>query len=207
MNRSYCMLSSCLAALALGAAATEARAQSGFLTRPTAGVFGGFSVPRGSLKTEADLGWHAGALAKIRVYNNLDARIDGAYVKLGGAEIVGTDATVSTDPKLTMGTLSALLNLGPDSAEYHGDNSVSPWLIGGFGIYQVDFQAVCTGSCATFLDPGVKSHAGFNVGTGGTVPVAGIRTFFEFRYHRIFREDSEGGSRIILLASVGVKIR
>lgn len=196
-----------LVLLALAAAATGADAQSGFGTRPTAGVFGGLSIPRGAFRQEADLGWHAGALAKIRAYQSIDARIDGTYVKLGGEELVGTEATVSTDVKMTIGTISALLNLGPDSAEYSGDNSVSPWLIAGFGMYRVDFQAVCSGSCATFNDPGVKSHAGFNLGAGGTVPLAGIRTFFEVRYHRIFRDVDEGGSRILMLAAVGVKIR
>jgi hypothetical protein len=207
MKRSHCWPSCTLVLLVLAGAATGAEAQSGFGTRPTAGVFGGLSNPRGAFRQEAGLGWHAGALAKIRAYQSIDARIDGTYVKLGGEELAGTEATVTTDVKMTLGTINALVNLGPDSAEYSGDNSVSPWLIAGLGIYRVDFQAVCSGSCETFNDPGVRSHTGFNLGGGMTVPLAGIRTFFEIRYHRIFRDQDQGGSRILVLASAGVKIR
>ena len=36
-----------------------------------------------------------------------------------------------TDGKVTFGTLDAVINMGADSAMYPGDNSVSPYLVGG----------------------------------------------------------------------------
>jgi hypothetical protein len=189
--------------------ASRADAQGGgFGTRPTAGIFGGVTLPRGAFSEESDLGWHAGALAKIRVYNFLDVRLDGTYTKLGKKTLKNEDATVEvvTDPSVTFGTLSAVLNLGPDSAAYPGDNTVSPYLVGGLGKYRLDYAATCTGDCGDFADK-VETHWGMNVGFGTNVPVAGIRTFFEGRYHRISRSLEGGGTRNMFLVSFGVKFR
>lgn len=190
------------------AASNRASAQGGFLTRPTAGVFGGVVFPRGALDDEVGLGWNGGAFAKIRLYGPLDARIDGTYVKFGKKELVGTDARVMTDASVAFGTLDALINLGTDSAAYPGDNSVSPYLIFGGGRYNLDFDAVCVGAaCGTFVDPDKHTYWGINVGGGATVPLAGIRTFLEARYHRISRDELDGGSRVMVVVSAGVKFR
>jgi hypothetical protein len=190
----------CMSAFITG----RCEAQGGFGTRATAGIFGGVTFPRGDFRDVVGTGWHAGALAKIRLYGPLDARLDGAYSKFGKKHIEGTIAALDTDASATIGTLNALLNLGPDSAAYPGDNTVSPYLLGGVGKYRLDFKAVCTGDCAEPVDPGIRTHWGFNIGGGGTVPVAGIRTFLEARYHRISLSQ---GSRSMFLLSAGVKIR
>lgn len=192
--------------VALAAAPSVLVAQSGFGTRPTAGVFGGVTFPRSDLGAEVKMGWHAGALAKIRAYRSLDARIDGTYAKFGKKVVEGTIATVSTDASVGFGTLSAVLNLGADSAAYPGDNTVSPYLIGGLGIYRLDYKAVCAGTCATFVAPALENNLGLNIGFGATAPIVGIRTFVEGRYHRISR-NADFGSRSMLLISVGVKFR
>ncbi len=189
-------------------APNRAEAQGGLLTKPTAGVYGGVTVPRGALDDEVGLGWNGGAFAKIRLYGPLDARIDGTYVKFGKKDLVGTDATVATNASVAFGTLDGLINLGTDSAAYPGDNSVSPYLMFGGGKYSLDFDAKCVGSpCGTFVDPGKNTYWGINVGGGATVPLAGIRTFLEARYHRISRDELDGGSRVMVVVSAGVKFR
>ena len=198
-----------IAGLILGVACalpTVAVAQSGLGTRPSAGIFGGVTIPRGDLSDEVDMGWHAGALAKIRAYKAIDARIDGTYAKFGEKSVEGTTATVTTDANVAFGTLGAVLNMGPDSAAYPGDNSVSPYLLVGVGLYRLDYKAVCTGACANFLTPELENNFGVNIGFGATVPVIGIRTFAEGRYHRINR-NNDFGARSMFVLSVGVKFR
>jgi hypothetical protein len=161
----------------------------------------------GDFKVEVGNGWHAGGLIKMRAYGPLDVRVDGTYVKLGSKDIVEDLATVSTDASIVFGTLNALLNLGPDSAAYPGDNSLSPYVLAGAGSYQLEYDFACEGQCTQFIFPGKRTHLGFNAGFGATVPLLGIRTFAEGRYHRIFRDIGDGGSRSMILISVGVKVR
>ncbi|HEX2721359.1 MAG TPA: hypothetical protein VHM24_00475 [Gemmatimonadaceae bacterium] len=195
-----------LAAIAMPALADPAIAQSGFGTRLTAGVLGGATFPRGAFDDEVGYGWHAGAFGKIRLYGPLDGRIDGAYAKFGKKELVATGGALTTEAYVTFGTASVSINLGADSAAYPGDNTVSPYLLGGLGRYSLDFEAECIqGTCGTI--PEVKTFWGVNVGGGATVPLAGIRTFVEGRYHRISRAEVEGGARVMVLLSVGVKFR
>lgn len=209
MRRKVCLSASLVAFGYLAVAVPlKLEAQGGFGGRPTAGIFGGVSFPRGAFDDEVGLGWHAGALAKIRVYGPLDARIDGTYSKFAKKDLTAEDATVSTNATVGFGTLSALLNLGTDSSAYPGDNTVSPYLIAGLGKYRLDFDAVCTGAaCDDFIDPGIHTFWGLNVGGGATVPLAGLRTFLEARYHRIARDELDGGSRVMVLVSAGIKFR
>lgn len=186
-------------------AGTPALAQlSGIGTRPTLGVYGGLTFPRGDFADEVGAGWNAGAMFKIRAYRALDLRLDGTYIKLGRKDIEGT--TVRTDGDIRAGTVNALLNLGPDSAAYPGDNSVSPYLIGGIGKYRLNYDATCNG-CSPSPDPGIKTHWGINLGFGATAPIVGLRTFFEGRYNRMSRSLGEGGARSFFLLSAGIKIR
>lgn len=188
-------------------AASPVHAQGGFGSRATAGVFGGAVLGSGEFSDEVGRGWHAGALAKAKAFGVLDLRIDGTYAKLGKKNFVGTTRTVSTNALITLGTVNALINLGADSAEYPGDNAVSPYIMAGGGAYRLDFDATCLGDCATFSNPAVDTYLGLNFGGGATVPLAGLRTFVEARYHRISRSLAEGGARTIVLLSAGIKFR
>ena len=188
-------------------AAFAATAQGQGPGRPTVGIFGGVTSVNGDFKDEVGNGWLAGGLIKMRAYGSLDLRADGTYVKLGSRDLAGTAATVSTDASIVFGTLNALLNLSPDSADYPGDNHVTPYVLAGLGWYELDYKADCTGACEDFIDPGKNTHFGMNAGFGATVPVLGIRTFAEARYHRISRKTIDGGARSMILFSVGVKVR
>ena len=195
----------CSAVLAMPSAA---HSQSGFGQKPTAGIFGGVTFPRGAFDDEVGTGWNAGAFAKIRLYGPLDGRVDGTYAKFGKQDLVATGGTVTTNTSVVFGTIGGLLNLGTDSAAYPGDNSVSPYLMAGAGRYKLDYDAVCVGtSCGQFIDPGINSFWGINIGGGATIPLAGIRTFLEARYHRISRNELDGGSRVMVVVSGGVKFR
>jgi hypothetical protein len=143
----------------------------------------------------------------MRAYGSLDVRVDGTYVKFGSKDLAVTEATVATDASMIFGTLNVLLNMGPDSAAYPGDNSVSPYLLAGAGSYQLEYDWACEGQCTQFIFPGKRTHLGFNAGFGATVPFLGIRAFAEGRYHRIFRDVGDGGSQSMILISAGVKIR
>ncbi|MEO5590528.1 MAG: outer membrane beta-barrel protein [Gemmatimonadaceae bacterium] len=193
--------------LLLAGTAVPAFAQSaGIGTRPTLGVYGGLTFPRGDLTDEVGAGWNAGAMFKIRAYKALDLRLDGTYIKFGRKDIEGTTVPIQTDGEIRAGTVSGLLNLGPDSAAYPGDNSVSPYLIGGIGKYRLNYDATCNG-CSPSPDPGIKTHWGVNLGFGATAPIVGVRTFFEARYNRLSRSLGEGGARSFFLLSAGIKIR
>ncbi|MDO8501885.1 MAG: hypothetical protein Q7S20_08570 [Gemmatimonadaceae bacterium] len=196
-----------VAALAAFVPASGVSAQENLASRFTAGAFGGISLPTGDLKNEANVGWHAGAMVKADVYGALDLRLDGAYSKFGKKDVDLGTAKVTTKTGIVLGTLNAVLNLGTDSAAYPGDNTVSPYIIGGYGVYRFSFDDVCSGSCTGFNLVGDHTYRGFNIGGGATVPISGIRTFVEARYHRVSISSNEGGNRTMLLASFGVKFR
>ena len=196
----------------LAGISSAASAQTLGLGRPTAGILGGYSHPIGDLQETSGEGWHAGGLFKMRVYGMLDARLDGTYTKFGRKHIPvdlasGGTAVIHTSPAIEYGTLTALVNMGPDSAAYPGDNSPAPYLFAGLGFYHLDFDFTCTGECQGFPETNSENHPGVNIGFGVTAPFAGIRTFLEGRYHRIMRNADDGGARSFATLSVGVKFR
>jgi hypothetical protein len=208
MNRARQAL---LALLILAAMSTNAKAQ--LLARPTLGVFGGVTTPRGDFQDEVSNGWNAGVLIKARLYRALDIRLDGAYSKLGEKTVIipvnNLEDTVifHTDGTLPFGTLNVHANLGPDSAEYPGDNTVTPHVLAGIGIYELDYKLTCAGPCEGFETVPKQKHMGLNVGGGATVPVFGVRMFFEARYHRISRKPEDGDARTLITVSAGLRIR
>ena len=202
---------SLLAIALVASTSTIAEAQSGF-GRPTAGIFGGVTTPRGTLSDEAGNGWNAGVFLKMRAYKALDVRVDGAYAKFGAKTFdipftTGDTAVLSTDAKIPFGTLSAHLNLGPDSAEYPGDNTISPHILLGVGVYHLDYKVTCTGECDPITTIPTENHFGVNVGGGVTIPLGGLRTFVEARYHRISQKPEYGDARQLVTISAGLKIR
>lgn len=180
------------------------------LRKPQLGIYGGGTAPRGDFKEETDIGWHAGALLKIRVTGAIDVRLDGAYNKFGSKTLDFTDATVTSESKVMFAALNAELNLGPDSAAYPGDNSISPYLTAGPAMYAFEFETSCTGECLGTSVEDKKTKLGLNIGAGANIPVRGFPIFAEIRYHRfstIFPVAIEEGTATMFTASVGFKIR
>lgn len=183
------------------------RAQRVIPGRFAAGVFGGVSLPAGDFKDIVGKGWHGGALLKMDISRAFDLRVDGAYTPFGSKDVVFTDAVVTTHTKMTFATLSGVLNLGADSAAYPGDNSISPYLIGGAGYYRVRFDGTCSGVCTDFVDAvQTQTNFGLNAGAGATVPLAGFRTFVEARYHSVHVDANFRGNSV-LLVSAGIKTK
>ena len=199
-----------LAVLLLATVSSGAEGQ-GF-GRPTAGIFGGIASPRGTLGDEAETGWNAGVLLKMRAYKALDVRVDATYAKLGAVDFdiplaSGETASGHLDTKVPFATLGMHLNLGPDSAEYPGDNTVSPYMLAGVGMYNLDYQFTCEGSCSEIQTIPTENHFGVNLGGGAGIPIFGIKAFVEGRYHRISQKPEFGDARAFITISAGLRIR
>ena len=199
---------SCLALL-VSASASSASAQ-GFGTKPQLGIFGGLSSPKGELRNETKNGWNGGAMAKIRIAGPFDVRLDGAYSDLGTRTFNLTTAAVTSKTNVLFAALNGELNLGPDSAQYPGDNSLSPYILAGVGRYRSKFDVTCTGECPFDLTVDQKDGWGFNIGAGTNIPIGPVPAFVDVRYHRFgtrFPGLAEDGTGTMVTASVGVKLR
>ena len=204
------ILSTMLAIAGLGVS-TQAGAQ-GLFSNPQVGILGGITQPTSELKEDAKTGWHAGGFFKIRITGPLDARIDGAYNKFGSQNFEFQNASIDFDNDLSYGTLGALLNLGPDSASYPGDNSISPYIMGAVGVYRFKSEGACTGTDCSLIEVGdfTTSKVGFNIGAGANIPLMGIPVIAEFKYHRFgteFPGTRADGTATMLTGSIGIKIR
>lgn len=191
------------------ALAADAGAQGLGARRVGVAAYGGVSLPRGSFKDDAGTGWHAGGYVETSLYSAIDVRLDGVFSRLGVKDITTTTGAAEFASEVFLGTLDLELNLGSDSAAYPGDNSVSPWIVGGGGIYRFDFKAECVISTCSDIDvsSSTEAHWGVNVGAGATVPLVGLRTFVEGRYHIVFPKSGQSGNLTMILLSVGVKFR
>ena len=180
------------------------------IRKPQLGIYGGGALPRGDFKVETDYGWTVGALLKVRVTRAIDARVDGNYARLGSQSIEFANADVESESELTFGSLLVELNLGPDSAAYPGDNSVSPYINAGPGLYQYKFEGTCTGECEGFLESGDKSKIGFSLGFGANIPFRGFPLMAEARYHRfgtVFPIGQVERTATMFTVTAGFKIR
>lgn len=184
------------------------------IRKPQLGLFGGATLPRGDISEETDPGWNAGALFKVRLTRSIDARIDGTYSKLGSQFVEFSNAEVESESELAFGTLLVELNLGADSAAYPGDNSVSPYINAGPGIYQLRFEGACQdlspGACDGFGESGDETGLGLTIGFGANVPFHGIPLFAEVRYHRfgtVFPITQVEQTAAFFTISAGFKIR
>ena len=192
---------------ALFAASEQAAAQ---LRKPQLGIYAGGTLPTGDFKEESSVGWHAGGLFKVRVTGALDVRLDGGYNALAAETIEFLDGDVTSASRFAFGALNAELNLGPDSAAYPGDNSISPYLTAGPAYYRFSYEARCTGECLTTEISDTKSKLGLNIGAGANIPLRGIPAFAEFRYHRFGTTlpiSQTDATATLITASFGVKIR
>lgn len=211
MRRLNIVLLSRMLAIAGITVSTPAGAQ-GLFSNPQLGILGGVTLPTGELKEDTEIGWHAGGFFKIRITGPLDARIDGAYNKFGSQNFEFPNANIDFDTDVSYGTLGALLNLGPDSASYPGDNTISPYIMGGAGVYRFKAEGTCTGTDCTQIDVSdfTTSEFGFNIGAGANVPLMGIPVIAEFKYHRFsttFPGTRADGTATMLTGSIGIKIR
>lgn len=199
-----------LAALALSLLLVSVDRAGAQIRQPQIGVSGGATVPTGDFKDDTGIGWNAGGLLKVRVWKSFDLRLDGLYSKLGSRNLEFANATVNSESNLSAASLLVELNLGPDSAQYPGDNSVSPYINAGPAWYRYKFEGVCTGGCTGFEQEGEETKIGFNAGFGANVPYRGFPLFAELRYHRfgtIYPVTQVSSTATLLTVSAGFKVR
>jgi hypothetical protein len=156
------------------------------------GIFAGGTVPLGDFADFASTGWHVGALLQ---WNSpslpIGIRVDGAYHNFGvDSEFENQDAS----PSMIVGTINGVWM-------FPSTSTVRPYLIGGGGIY----NERCN-QCESQTKPGL------NGGIGVTVPLSGITTIIEARFHMVFdSEDITGGgstsNRTFVPISVGILFR
>ena len=168
------------AALALVLSASSVQAQ-----KPISfGVALGASMPTGDLGDGTEMGYHAlGTLAWSAPTWPVGIRFDAQYNKLSGKDVGGISG-------VDLGILGITANAtwGMPMAA----SPVSPYLIGGIGMYRSSFD--CDG-CSS------QSDMGFNVGVGTKFALSGFGTFAEIRYHSI---QADGGSANFIPISFGI---
>jgi hypothetical protein len=124
---------------------------------PVIGIGGGISIPAGGIAKNRQPGFNLDAMAEFRAPPEpLGLRGEVLY------QYFGTDKNaVGATSANTVGFLLSVVYHAPQS-------QVRPYLIGGMGLYHIS-------------DNG--NSAGFNVGTGLTIPLPGMGAFAEARVH------------------------
>jgi hypothetical protein len=142
---------------------------------PILGIGGGISVPAGGIAKDRQPGFNLDAMAEFRTPSEpLGLRGEVLYQYFGRDQNVATSTTANT--------VAFLVNV-----VYHAPKSqVRPYLIGGMGLYHIS-------------DHG--NNAGFNAGTGLTIPLTGMGAYAEARVHFAL---SQGPSFVTIPITFGI---
>jgi len=142
---------------------------------PIIGLGGGISIPAGGFAKDRQPGFNLDGLVEFRTPSEpLGLRGEVLY------QYFGKDVRVAN--ATTGNTLAFLVDV-----VYHAPKSqVRPYLIGGMGLYHIS-------------DNG--NNAGFNVGTGLTIPLTGMGAFAEARVHFAL---SQGPSFVTVPITFGI---
>lgn len=124
---------------------------------PLLGIGGGISIPAGGIAKNRQPGFNLDGMAEFRVPTEpLGLRAEVLY------QYFGTDKNALGASSAN--TVGVLLNV-----VYHSPGALAhPYLIGGMGLYHISNQG---------------NSAGFNVGTGVSIPLQGIGAYAEARLH------------------------
>lgn len=175
--------------------------------RLQAGVYAGASMPTGSFKDQADLGFHGGAFGTFKVTSQFGVRVDGAYNYFGSKDFALDAATTATSKtSLLFATVNAQYDLGEETVMAPGGGAL-PYISGGVGAYRFSFDNACTGTGCSAITVGSASetHWGLNVGAGSVFHLSSFTPFVDVRYHSIFPKSGQSGRANMLLASVGLR--
>lgn len=155
-----------LAWLALISLPFEARAQNPVQL----GIAGGVSVPTGDLSDLANTGFNGTVtLGMTPAMIPLGIRIDGAFNQFAIKDNLG-DGNVR------------FLSLTGNLVYKIPGATVSPYLIGGAGLYNTKVEVAPFGS-------GSENKFGWNVGGGINMPLSGFSTFIEARFNQVKVQD------------------
>ena len=124
---------------------------------PIIGVGGGISIPAGGIAKDRQPGFNLDAMAEFRAPSEpLGLRGEVLYQYFGASKNATNVSSANT-----VGFLLDVVYHSPGSQAH-------PYLIGGIGLYHI-------------ADNG--SSAGFNAGTGVTIPLPGMGAYAEARVH------------------------
>lgn len=160
-----------IATIALVAVPSVSHAQLG--VKPfSLGIAGGATQPMSDLKDGADMGYNATAALGINVpLIPVGLRIDGAYNQFGAkAGIPGKLRVVSATGNVVLRLPSAV---------------ISPYLIGGAGLYMSSVSAPGTTSSPT------NNDFGWNAGAGLNLPLSVFHAFVEARYNSVKTDNGK----------------
>ena len=135
------------------------------------GVSAGLSLPTGDDKDVVSSGYNVnGHLGFQAPLLPVGLRADVMYNKFGEKNNDGVDLSILG------GSLNGIINLGMAPM-------VSPYIIGGVGVYRSKASVKGFGSDS-------KTDFGINGGAGLRFGLSGFSTFAEARYHYVFTKDS-----------------
>lgn len=154
-----------IATIALVAVPSVSHAQLG-LKPFSLGIAGGATQPMSDLKDGADMGYNGTVALGINVpLIPLGLRIDGAYNQFGAkAGIPGKLRVVSATGNVVWRLPSVV---------------ISPYLIGGAGLYMSQVSSSGLTSSPT------SNNFGWNAGAGLNLPLSVFHAFVEARYNRV----------------------
>ena len=133
------------------------QAATATMPMPVLGIGGGISIPAGGIAKNRQPGFNIDGMAEFRVPSEpLGLRGEVLYQYFAQDK----NALNTTNAN----TVAFLVNV-----VYHSPGSQAhPYLIGGMGLYHISDQG---------------NSAGFNVGTGLTIPLSGVGAYAEARLH------------------------
>ena len=142
-------------------------------------VMGGIAAPMSSLGDVADLGYHVAAGLNFRGgLLPIGVRAEGSFSSFGLKDL-------PEDARILNATANAVVDLGQQTE--------SPYLIGGVGLYN-----------SKFGDAGSENAVGVNLGGGLRFLIGDLRTFFEARYHAMLGEGGANANLQYVPITVGV---
>ena len=152
-----CIMAVALTSLASGHVALAQAAGATSMPVPIIGIGGGISVPAGGIAKDRQPGFNLDAMAEFRAPSEpLGLRGEVLYQYFGANKNATTVSSANT-----VGFLLDVVYHSPGSQAH-------PYLIGGIGLYHIS-------------DNG--NSAGFNAGTGLTIPLPGMGAYAEARVH------------------------
>jgi opacity protein-like surface antigen len=183
-------LAAALSAVAILSGSAAAQAS----IRPTFGVSGGLAIPTGSFGQSYSSGYDIGVLLGIKpAASPIGLRFEGAYQRY---DLKGSN-TLGIHTNIISGTANAVIGR-PAAA-----GSISPYLIGGIGIYNVKVTASQAPNNSS------DTKFGLNIGAGIDLPLSGVAVFLEARYHYILLNsgDAFGGASNLGVVPIVVGVR
>ena len=160
-----------------GARTLHAQASSG-PSSVTFGLSGGWAVPSGDLADVTDMGYTLGASVQSkRERSSFSFRADVGYTSLAGGRfaLAGADYD-APNARILSGTVNLILS-SPAGWRF------GPYVVGGVGIYNIDYGAVDDPVVADEFDN--STDVGLNVGAGLRFPLGPVNAFTEIRWHNV----------------------